>query len=235
MDNIKEFYILGLPIDTPIGECEFIKIKDYPNFYKELQFISLSKTHIINIIRETGNLDEETEEKLKDISLRDLIFSSAEFLSIYMKVFSKVMELNEDNVDILMEDFDYYRKLILDMNCLKEEYINPNPEIQKWIEKSKRFKNQGNNINFSDIVSSIVGFNGINFDDINNMTMYQLYMIFQRIAKFKSFDVQVLFSTVSTEKIDIENWCSNIDLLKDEETGIDDESYGKWKQNLFKQ
>jgi hypothetical protein len=146
-------------------------------------------------------------------------------------VFLKVFDNEEALYKINNQNFDYYRKLIMDMNCVKEEVINPNPEIQRFIEKSKRVKQQESEpLTFADIVSSVVGYNGLSYRDINEMTVYQLYMTFHRIAQIKGYDTAVLFKTVQEkfkDNIKVENWCKHINLLEEEKHAIE---YNTFKQ-----
>lgn len=230
MKDIKDFYILGLPIDTDIGQCEFIKVKEYPDYFADLQIMSLNKLHIIYKYRELNKnheLDELINE-LEKLTLFEIVTGIPEIQMAYYRVFLKVFGNEEVLYKINNKNFDYYRKLVMDMNCIKEEIINPNPEIQRFIEKSKRVKQQeSDSLTFADIVSSVVGFNGLSYKDINEMTVYQLYMTFHRIAQIKGYDTSTLFATVSTEKIKIESWCKHINLFEEEKYAIE---YNKFKQ-----
>lgn len=230
MKDIKDFYILGLPIDTEIGQCEFIKVKEYPDYFADLQIMSLNKLHIIYKYRELNKnheLDELINE-LEKLTLFEIVTGIPEIQMAYYRVFLKVFGNEEVLYKINNKNFDYYRKLVMDMNCIKEETINPNPEIQRFIEKSKRVKQQeSDSLTFADIVSSVVGFNGLSYKDINEMTVYQLYMTFHRIAQIKGYDTSTLFATVSTEKIKIESWCKHINLFEEEKYAIE---YNKFKQ-----
>lgn len=231
MMDIPEFYILGLPIETDIGKCNFLLVKEYPNYFMDLQVVSLSKAQIIykyNEINKNGNLDEFLEE-LNKASLLEIGMGIPDISQSYIRLFNKLFDsetiitkLNEDN-------FDYYRKLIMTMNCMKEEAINPNPEIQKAIERSKRVKaKEGEKFEFADIVSSVVGYNGLSYKDINEFTIYQLYMTYHRIAHIKNYDTSTLFATVSTDKINIDSWSKHIDLFE-EESHVSE--YNQFKKN----
>lgn len=230
MKDIKDFYILGLPIDTDIGQCEFIKVKEYPDYFADLQIMSLNKLHIIykyHKINKNHEFDDVIQE-LEKLTLFEIVTGIPELQTAYCRVFFKVFGNEEVLYKINNQNFDYYRKLVMDMNCVKEEAINPNPEIQRFIEKSKRVKQQENeSLTFADIVSSVVGYNGLSYKDINEMTVYQLYMTFHRIAQIKGYDTSTLFATVSTEKIKIESWCKHINLFEEEKHAIE---YNKFKQ-----
>ena len=230
MKDIKDFYILGLPIDTEIGQCEFIKVKEYPDYFADLQIMSLNKLHIIYKYHEINKNHEfdDVIKELKRLTLFEIVTSIPEIQMAYYRVFLKVFDNEEALYKINNQNFDYYRKLIMDMNCVKEEVINPNPEIQRFIEKSKRVKQQESEpLTFADIVSSVVGYNGLSYRDINEMTVYQLYMTFHRIAQIKGYDTSTLFATVSTEKIKIESWCKHINLFEEEKHAIE---YNTFKQ-----
>lgn len=41
-----DYLITGQPIKTPYGECSFIKIKDYPQFYSHLALFKMSKKRL---------------------------------------------------------------------------------------------------------------------------------------------------------------------------------------------
>jgi hypothetical protein len=233
MKDIKEFYILGLPIDTDIGQCEFIKVKEYPDYFADLQIMSLNKLHIIYKYHEINKNHEfdDVIKELEKLTLFEIVTGIPEIQMAYYRVFLKVFGNEEALYKINNQNFDYYRKLIMDMNCVKEEVINPNPEIQRFIEKSKRVKQQDSEpLTFADIVSSVVGYNGLSYQDINEMTVYQLYMTFHRIAQIKGYDTAVLFKTVQEkfkENIKVENWCKHINLLEEEKHAIE---YNTFKQ-----
>ena len=233
MQNIPDFYILGLPIDTPMGQCNFIKVKEYPDIVTYLNYVQLTKQYFVNTFKEQStNIDEITV--IENISLFQLVAETPDLKAIYDIVFSFVFNNEGIFEQITEENFNDYRSLILKMNGVKEEYINPNPEIQKWIDKSKRFKS-GNQepFFFEDMVSSVVGYNGLSYSDINDMTMYQLTVTFQRIAKIKRYDTSTLFSTVSTKEIKIEQWCGHIDLFEKDDHGISRDKFNKQSQSLF--
>jgi hypothetical protein len=231
MINLKEFYIIGEPIDTPIGKCEFIRIKDYPTYFMDLQIMSWSKREILFKYLDSSKDDSIREfiEELKKLTLYQIAFNIPEIKQAYFNVFLKVFGNTEIVDKITDENFADFRSLILSMNCQKEEKINPNPEIQRFIEKSKRAKNQDSEpLEFADISSSIVASSGgINYRDLSDMTIYQFYMTYHRIAQIKNYDTSTLFATVSSEKVNIESWSKHIDLFKDEKYSITHDEFKK--------
>lgn len=229
MINIQEFYILGLPIETDIGECNFIKVRDYPDYFNDLQIISLSKDHLIykySQLNKDSSLNDLIQE-LHKLNLYEIATGLPELQQSYYRVFTKVFG-NEDTLTFINEDnFDYFRKLIMTMNCLKEEKINPNPEIQRALERSRRVKSQeGEKLTFADMCSSVVGYNGLTYQNINEFTIYQLYMTYYRIAQIKNYDTTTLFKTVSND-VKIDSWSKHINLFEEESHFVD---YKKFKK-----
>ena len=237
MKDIPEFYILGLPIETEIGLVDFIKVKEYPDYYQDLYLFSMSKEELIyrlSEVNKNGSLNELIE-LIKPLSLFQISTMLPDLANAYYKVFTRVFNSEDSLSKINESNFDYYRKLIMRMNVLKEEKINPNPEIQRAIERSKRLKvAEGDRITFADIVSSVVGYNGLSYKDINEFTLYQLYMTYYRIANIKNYDTSTLFATVSAEKINIESWSKHINLFEEEQHAFTVEQFDKKVKSVFK-
>lgn len=237
MKDIPEFYILGLPIETEIGLVDFIKVKEYPDYYQELHLFSMSKEELIyrlSEVNKNGSLNELIE-LIKPLSLFQISTMLPDLANAYYKIFTRVFNSEDSLSKINESNFDYYRKLIMRMNVLKEEKINPNPEIQRAIERSKRLKvAEGDRITFADIVSSVVGYNGLSYKDINEFTLYQLYMTYYRIANIKNYDTSTLFATVSAEKINIESWSKHINLFEEEQHAFTVEQFDKKVKSVFK-
>lgn len=229
MLDIKEFYILGLPIETEIGNCHFLKVKEYPDHFFDLQVVALTKNHIIskyNDLNKDGFLNEFIEE-LHKVDLFEIVIGIPEIRQSYIKLFEKVFNDNAfERVD--KENFTYFRNLVMTMNCLKEEKVNPNPEIQRAIERSRRVKSrEGEKLEFADIVTSVVGHNGLTYDAINNFTIFQLYMTYYRIAQFKNYDTSTLFATVAADKVKIDSWSKHINLFEEEKHVLSHDEFKK--------
>lgn len=229
MMDIEEFYFTGLPIETSIGYCHFLTIEDYAECFIYLQYVSMTKEQILSeLAKNYIGADKNELEALKQYTFYELICNLANWHVSYAKVFTKVFRNEDILTSINEENFYELRKLILKMSCIKEEEINPNPEIQKFIEMSKRAKSrEGDKQTLGDMTSSIVGYNGLSYSDINSFTIYQLYLTYYRICHFKNYDTSTLFSTVSTEKIKIDSWSKHIDLFEEEKHYITQEEFKK--------
>lgn len=227
----EDFYILGLPVETRLGYCHFLKVKDYPRYNRDLQLVSWTKLHFINQFKQSGE-NEDVVERFEQLSLLGIVFSIPEVVEAYENVFRYFFNIDNDEMFYGLEneeEFEYIRGLILKLACIKEEKINPNPEIQKAIERSKRVKSQNSEkMTFSDMVSSVSVIKGVSYDEILDMTLYQLYMDYYRIAQDKSYQTTTLFATVPTDKPqDIESWSKNINLFEEEKHGISQSKFNK--------
>ena len=235
MKNLEEFYILGLPIETEIGECKFIKVKDYPNVAQDLSVVSLSKDHIINLLctKQSKERCKEIMDAMGNSTLFEVMCTIQDIKESYVNVLMRVF--NEDSLEFINEkNFDFYRNLVLKMNCQKEEKINPNPEIQRAIERSRRVKaSESEPLTFSSVVTSIVGYNGLTYEDINEFTIYQLYMTFYRISQFKNYDTSTLFATVAPPKSKIESWSKHINMFEEEKHFVDHNQFKKTTGSAF--
>lgn len=233
-ENSHELFILGIPVDTPIGKCHFLKMKDYNDYAAYLNLIKMSKNEIVyrySQLNKNGELNELIEE-MKKLPLFDIVNQLPNFNEAYSEVFQKVFQ-NEDIFKLIDRDnFISIRKLIIEMHCHKEEKISPNPEVQRRIEQSKRLKRQEQELlEVYDMISSIMAFTGVPYKEIAEMTMYQMYMTFYRIDRIKDYDTSILFATVSPEAgKNIKHWSEHVDLFEEESHALTDEQVKNLKR-----
>ncbi|WP_097040674.1 hypothetical protein [Terribacillus aidingensis] len=211
-----------MPIETDIGTCHFIKVEDYPRLQPFMNYVKMSKLEIINELHKdnkTGKHDMLIEVFQDDrVTLFQISGNLPSFNEAYSEVFSHVF--NDDTImnRISEDNFQQIRQLVMRMNCMKEELINPNPEIQRAWERSKRVKAQdAEMISFSDMATSISVFGSKpSYNAIANLTIYQFFMEYQRIAQGFAYETATLFATVSAEKMKIDSWSKHIDLYQEE-------------------
>src|SRR5690625_2555988 len=94
IEDIEDFYILGLPIKTEVGNCHFLKVKEYPIYAMSLQITALSRDGIIHKyseINKDGSLDNLIKE-LRKHSLFDLVYGIPEITEAYAFLFDKVFD-----------------------------------------------------------------------------------------------------------------------------------------------
>lgn len=225
----KDFFWTGQPIQTDIGSAHFLKVKDYPHYYNSMQIFSMSKNELYYTFYKS-NKNHEFDEILKIIKkneLYEIVISIPFVLKAYFDIFTKVF--SDENVleKINKNNFLEYRKLIMDMNCMKEKYVSSNPTIQKFLEKSERFKKQEHGeMTFSDIASTIVAFSGMSYEVLNEMTIFQFFLTFYRICQIKNYDTSTIFATVAGDTIKIDSFFKHINMFEDQN------NYGLTKQEF---
>lgn len=240
MENNKELYVFGLPIETGLCSVRFLKYIDYIQLLPELSAISLNVLHLYYQYRK-ANVDDDPKidailEEFKKESLFNIVQNEENLLTAYEKVFKLVIG-EDDIVERILSNeelFMEYRALIMDMNMLTEEEVNPNPEIQEYIEAGREVKQlDAEKQSYSDIISSIVVGIGVEYSSIADWSVFQVYATYYRLGAFKNSDVSALFATVS-DKVKYENWQKHIDLFENEKSGMKMSEFNKQYGGLFK-
>lgn len=242
MENIPELYILGNPIDTRIGKLYPVKIKDYYEFLKHQYTLLFEIDDLVKIFKMICQQDSSYNffvNYLKSSNLFDFLclFKQDEpreikwMYEFYIK-FKELFQFcfKEDVFDLIQsnEEFEEYRELIKNVNYIKVEKPNPNPEIERR-NKLKRLleQNRNDNITFEAMFTSIEAITG---RDPNEMTIYRFHKLFERICQIKNYDTSTLFATISSEA-KIEPWYKDIAISAKNENYITEEQLRKAKLN----
>lgn len=216
MENFKELYFLGLPIETEIGTIHFLKIKDYHKLLKYIPYLNLEKSDLIELIAKT---DKEIAKTISEMQFVDIIKELKTVLEIYANLQELFFLCFQENVfkNITTdEQFEYYKNLIRDMNCINYEKKNPNPEIQRFIDYRKLYDKQKMNceVSLESMVTSV--WLAIS-SDVMELTIYQMYALFNRLTQFKNYDTTVLYSSVSGD-VKIDPWYKHVSMTKNDTT-----------------
>jgi hypothetical protein len=215
MENFKELYIVCEPLDTPLGKINFLKVKDYPLLLQYIPYLSLQKFEVIDKIREKSDDLAKYYDEKQFIEIIHELSAVYELETVYSQLFYLCFNKDVFNLVRTDEEFEYYKNLITDMNCLVYEKKNPNPEIEYFNQLKRLYsKQKSSGINFESIYTSVWLMTGQNPID---MYIYQLHSLFNRIAHFKNHDMTVLYSSVS-DKIKVENWYSSF--VKEEDNKL---------------
>lgn len=253
MENLKEFYIYGIPIDTKVGKLHFMTVREYYDFIKEgyLNSLVLTKDDLLNKFIMLEKFDENLKvltEILSEMNLFDFLkfiegFSTIDenqkqqsyvhvlgLFDLYLN-FRKMFEFcfKEDVFSKISnsEEFEEYRDLIIEINCIPYEKPNPNPEIEKFNQMRRLIqKHKGESIDFESMYTSV----GLAFGkDPDDMTLYKFNKYFSRLAQFKNYDTTTLFATVSSD-VKIEPWYKAIEEKKIEQQTIAEEELKRKSQ-----
>lgn len=243
MDNIKELYILEQPIKTRIGYIYPLLIEDYREFIKFNGILQLDKNVLIHQFTDITNQSPEFQillDIIKELDMFDFIKMCGveEYKNTFLyDLYSQFKELfklcfRDDVFDLVenSEEFDEYITIIRDINGVKYEPTSPNPEIERrklLKRKLEAMKNEG--VTFEDMFTSVCVGLYKTPSEVNKMSIYSFYKIFERIGQFKNYDTNTLFATVSSE-VKIEPWYKSTE-IKEELSYITEEQLNKARQN----
>ncbi|MFJ7915851.1 MULTISPECIES: hypothetical protein [unclassified Lysinibacillus] len=237
LDYDKNLFIFGETVNTKFGSIRFLTYREYLSHAAEINLIAQNSLHIYynyrNQLKE-AMADESSLKALmeiKEADLLEIVLSTRQLLNAYLKIFQLVFDGNEEKqYEIIFESsesFHFVRRLIMDMNVITEDKVSPNEEIQRAIERSRRFKQQSSQEQtFVDIVTSIVASTSNSFDDVCRMNIFQVYAIYARVGAIYNYQTSTLFATVA-EKVNIESWNKHIDLFKLEDDVISKNEFDK--------
>lgn len=229
MDN-RGYYVTGRPLKTRIGDLHFLLVKEQMPFIAEFAgVIMFEKNDLVKHLMAAAYENPDLKPLLDDVSSKTLFeLLKADVKTTTMLGIQKVQFLframfsycfKEDVFDKIenSEEFDKYFKLIKDINFLNFEKPNPNEDIERFNQLRKKLdESKDGAITFESMYTSVWIELGHKPDDL---TIYQLHALFNRINQFKSYDTTTQFATVSGD-VKIETWFKDVDILKKEEKGL---------------
>lgn len=229
MQDIKDLYILGKPIETKLGNLRFIKVKEYDEFIKHIPYILLDKNEVIK------GINKEYQHYFVDRPFIEIIKYFNENPYNLYKGYKELFQFcfSNDVFDLIQsdEEFNYYIDLIKKMNYLHYAKPNPNPEIEKFNRFKKYLqKKKGEEITFESVYTSVGLFMGCDPDE---MSIYKMYAYFNRIGQFKNHETTTLYSTVAKD-VKIELWCKHIDMFNIETKKTSLEEFSQHAKNMMK-
>lgn len=234
MQNIKDFYILGQPLETKLGKIRFLKVEEYPLISKYTSYLNLEKCDVLLFLREfEDKFPPNTLKSFEDLSFVELIHALEDVIELGKMIREFFILLFGSNVfDLILTDdeYDEYRELIMKMNCINYEKKSSNPEIEYYNRLKRMYKSKkgGDDLTFESIYTSVWFALG---HEPKELTIYQLYSMFHRVAQFETHHTTVLYSTVA-EKVKIEPWYKHISISDDKEQ-VTFEEFSKNANDLF--
>jgi hypothetical protein len=230
--------IRGLPVYFEgVGNVYPILMEDYDEFHEVCSPLYISK----------GFFNEV------DIPLLSLVFISypeietTELIDKFCRLFSLVLRkevttrINPEDSALIgfcaescfisNHNYEELRLLIMKQNLLKERKIYKNKLVAEWAELARKAKERNQpKISIEDIVTTVKVSQGLTYEQIFSSTIYQLYSEFYRIRKIKDFDKSVLYSTVSTEKVNIPDFAEELESLygEDEDLFVNSDKLSKF-------
>lgn len=244
--NLEQKALFGLPIHTELGELFPMSVYHYMDCSHFLQAMSFDKKRVLHEIRLAQPKEQQKSKEFTEVltkiydeySLRQILMEMMpQYFAAYVEVLSRCKKFDEPTeenglpskleqaqnflLEITTEQFDELRAMILAINAQPEQTASLNPEIQWHKERALRFNNSKNDTEAPDastLVTSVVTYTGINFNEVVNWNITQLQHMFQRVAMFQSYQSYIIFATVAGDKIEPVNWAENITTRKDSNT-----------------
>lgn len=244
--NLEQKALFGLSIHTEFGELFPMTVYHYMECSHFLQAMSFDKKRVLHEIRLAQPKEQQQSKEFTEVltkiheeyPLRQILMEMMpQYFAAYVEVVSrckKFEEPTEENglpskleqtqnflLELTSEQFDELRVMLLSINAQSEQTASLNPEIQWHKERALRFNNSKNDTEAPDastLVTSVVTYTGINFEEVVNWNITQLQHMFQRVAMFQSYQSYIVFATVAGDKIDPVNWAENIHTRKDSNT-----------------
>lgn len=229
MENIEEFYILGIPIKTDIGILYPIYVKEYPVFVRYLQILNMQNFEFKQIVDTfKDQLPTDIHQLIQDVHFFEflrMIKHLKENGGFFFELFNHYIDLfklcfKEDVFERIktFKEFEKYRDLIRDFNGMKHNKPNPNPVIERQNQLRKLLlESKGDTITFNAMYTSILVATGNN---PNDLTLYQFNKIFDRISQFKNHDTTTLYRILD-DKITIEAWYGEQEDVRQQRISID--------------
>lgn len=210
----EHMWILGSRLKTQYGFIRPLKVKEYPIYSQQIEFLKLQGWEVVNGILRTIKGMKEEESVKRDLKSNGFLVcvqnNVFQLRSQYLEIFNIFVDDFEDKYlwEMGQDEFDWFRKLILAFNGVEYTEANPNPEIQKFnIMKSIISRSKGSQVTFDAIVSSVGVGCGLKPHDIADFSLYQLYAYFKRLEFFKMYDTTTLYKTVdSKDSIKVIDW-----------------------------
>ena len=117
-----------------------------------------------------------------------------------------------DNI-ISEVNYDNIRDVIMKQNLIFTPKKYEDQIVQEWVDKALAVRNRKNKMTIEDMITTVKSYQGISYSEIEKQSIYQLYADFYRICKMLNFEQSSLFASAGAEKITIEYFAANINLL----------------------
>lgn len=217
MDTVK--YILGHPdFVQGIGNIYPVKVKDYDKFNECSNVLYITSQHFefnvgdeyklldLLVVLENGKFVSQLEQLFSLVTREKVVFVCSE--SNYGFVINEKYMINRDN-------YEEVRKIVMKQNLLFEQKVYKDKLVQEWAERAMRAKNKnGIKITIQDMITTISVFTGKNYEEISDMTIYQLQADFKRINRFQDYQTSVDFKCAGAEKVNINHFAGFINLFE---------------------
>lgn len=226
--------IFGLPRELKnVGKIYPIKMCDYLEFCNYSWILRYEKAHTYVKDENITNFEaviyrEFNCEAINNFKGNDLIkikiYAIGQIIRLTLHQEPKFdFEKNEFTINgkkINKNNYDEFRKIVMEQNLIVKEKIYKSKEIEQWFKKARKTKDReekNNNIGFEEIVSTVRAKTGNTYEELLQETYYQLMTDFMRINEVVNHEDTVIFaSQVGTNKIKINPISKKLTLVQED-------------------
>jgi len=203
-----ESWINGFPMKTDFGYIKPLKIREFWKHFTDIELLKKQGWEVKKDILKYKDGHISIDQIKSDFDNHSFITcirnNVASLRDEYTKIFKIFVYDFDDRVywKMSQDDFDNFRKLILDFNHIYYYEKNPNPVIERY-NKAKNFlaSRKGGTIEFDTVFSTLMVSSGGGHlpEEINNLTIRQFYLAFKRVEFSKAHQTTTLFKTVDSK------------------------------------
>lgn len=212
-------YIFGKPEHVNgVGDVHFIKLKNYDEFLECSNYLYINKNHFTDEFKDHYLLDLlifafQDQNVVEDlVKMFSLVLQTEVTFSVNDK--HEIVFITTDNGLIDKFNYDNLRQIIMRQNLMFEQKVYKDKIVQAYMHKVFEAKaKSGIKLEFEDKISTVSVFTGKHYWDLEEYTIYQLEVDFNRVSKFKNYDTSVAARVAGSDN-KIEHFAENVDLFK---------------------
>ena len=224
-----DFLIFKEPLEVREGDATF---PIYPlgvvEYYKNSNLFMVLSVTVNYLLQQIDSKEVKLRNHVKNTTKNfDVVTSNAITLEQLIKLLSLLshkdevdflIQKNKDNLIYLeidgfiidRDNYDMIRNSIIQANSLKLPKQAATKELQEWFDKTRNYKNKEKGATLTDIATTIVAVTGLTFDNIKDMSIYQINHLIGRINKVKQYEAEVQFISAGASDIKLTNYLEHI-------------------------
>ena len=224
-----DFLIFKEPLEIREGEKIF---PIYPlgvvEYYKNSNLFMVLSVTVNYLLQQIDTKEVKLREHVKKTTKNfDVVSSNATTLNqliqllallshkdyndfLIQKSSNNLIYIDIDGFIINRENYDMIRNSIIKANSLKLPKQAATKELQQWFDKTRNYKSKEKGATLTDIATTIVTVTGLTFNDIKDMSIYQINHLIGRINKVKQYEAEVQFISAGASDIKLTNYLEHI-------------------------
>ena len=114
----------------------------------------------------------------------------------------------------LISEYNYgsVRKIITEQNLMFSPKQYKDPEVAEWANRILKNRQKKSKIKMEDIISTVSLCFKMTYEEIEKLTLYQLYANFYRACKLLDYETSVILASAGASDITMQHFAENIDV-----------------------